>query len=156
MLKAISHVNINCSDLDRSLAFYEMLGFEVALKLREGTNPELDRGFGLANAWGRGAMLALGGNPRATRIQLIEWKRPRGRARPYAKLNHLGICRVVVMTTDLVRMHGELRAKGVKFIDEPRPLQIKSGQAWFSCLYDPDGTVLELIEYSPSSDRAAT
>jgi glyoxylase I family protein len=154
MLTAISHVNINCSNFDRSLAFYEMLGFKVALKLREGTNPELDRGFGLINGWGKGAMLALGDNPRGSRIQLIEWRRPRSRAKPYAKLNHLGICRVVIMTTALRSIHAELVAKGVKFIDEPRLLHTKPGDALFACLYDPDGTILELIEYLPTFGRA--
>ena len=70
MLKAILHVNINCTDFDRSIGFYQMLGFSVALILREGANPELDRGFGLANCWGKGAVLTLRDNPRDSRIQL--------------------------------------------------------------------------------------
>ena len=28
-IQAMAHVNVNCSDFDRSRAFYEMLGFEV-------------------------------------------------------------------------------------------------------------------------------
>ena len=35
----IFHVNINCSDLERSQAFYESIGFHVVSALNSGTNP---------------------------------------------------------------------------------------------------------------------
>jgi extradiol dioxygenase family protein len=89
-----------------------------------------------------------------TRLQLIEWKRPRSRAKPYAKVNHLGICRVVLTTRDIAREYRRLRAKGVKFISEPQILYTSVGEARFACFYDPDGTVLELIEFKRSNSRA--
>jgi catechol 2,3-dioxygenase-like lactoylglutathione lyase family enzyme len=33
VIKPIFHVNINCSNLERSLEFYEMLGFKVEIDL---------------------------------------------------------------------------------------------------------------------------
>ena len=35
MIKSVFHVNINVTDFDRSLSFYEMLGFKVILDLGE-------------------------------------------------------------------------------------------------------------------------
>ena len=34
-IKDIFHVNVNCTDLDRSRAFYEKVGFKVALDLKK-------------------------------------------------------------------------------------------------------------------------
>ncbi len=38
MIKSVFHVNINVKDFDRSLAFYQMLGFKVILDIGEGPN----------------------------------------------------------------------------------------------------------------------
>ena len=40
-IKSIFHVNVNCSDLDRSKAFYERLGFQSTTELpTTGATPE--------------------------------------------------------------------------------------------------------------------
>ena len=44
MIKSVFHVNINVTDFDRSLSFYEMLSFKVILNLGEGSNPGNDVG----------------------------------------------------------------------------------------------------------------
>ena len=151
MISKILQANINCSNLERSLEFCRLLGFRVNLRLREGANPAIDRGFGLENSYGRGALLILGHDLRVTRLQLIEWRRPKSRAKPYAKVNHLGICRIVLTTCNLGREYRRLKAHGVKFIAEPQVLHTGVGAARFACFYDPDGTVLELIEFKRES-----
>jgi hypothetical protein len=39
-----------------------------------------------------------------------------------------------------------LKRKGVRFISEPVVLKTPAGDTPYACFYDPDGTILELIE----------
>ena len=48
-IKSIFHVNVNCSDLERSRAFYERLGFQTVNELPTGGSPKLALGLGLPN-----------------------------------------------------------------------------------------------------------
>lgn len=146
MIEGIFHVNVNVTDFERSLEFYRMLGFRIALDLGETRGGELAEPLRLANARGRAALLILGDDPRATRIDLIEWKEPRTEGVPYPRLNHAGICRIALRTRNLDQAYADLRAKGVGFLSEPRLLPYPGGTAKFVCFTDPDGTVLELIE----------
>ena len=146
MIKGIFHVNINCSNFERSLEFYKMLGFKVAVDIPLGGGPEMDKGLGLEHGLGRAAIMQLGDDPRGTRLDLIEWKSPKSEGKPYAKLNHLGIARVALFTKNLRETYEELKAKGVKFISEPVVLHTPAGDTLYNCFYDPDGTILELIE----------
>jgi catechol 2,3-dioxygenase-like lactoylglutathione lyase family enzyme len=146
MIKGIFHVNINCSNFERSLEFYKMIGFKVAVDIPEGGSAEMDRGLGLKNGVGRAAIMQLGNDPRGTRLDLIEWKSPSSKGKPYPKLNHLGIARVALFTKDLRETYEELKGKGIRFISEPVVLRTPAGDTLYACFYDPDGTILELIE----------
>ena len=82
----IYHVNINCTNLERSLAFYQMLGFREVIDIPEGRLP----GLRMDPAIGRAKRLRLGEDPRSTLIDLIEWQTPRPHGTPYADLGHTG------------------------------------------------------------------
>ena len=86
VIKSVFHVNINVTDFDRSLAFYKLLGFKVVLDLGEGPNHGNDVGLNIANSKARAALLSLSDDPRATRIDLIEWKQPRTAGESYPHL----------------------------------------------------------------------
>ena len=45
-ITGLVHVNINCSDFDRSLAFYERLGFERAVDVAPTNTPEVAAAVG--------------------------------------------------------------------------------------------------------------
>jgi glyoxylase I family protein len=83
VIKSVFHVNINVTDFERSLAFYKLLGFKVVLDLGEGPNHGNDVGLNIANSKARAALLSLSDDPRATRIDLIEWKQPRTAGESY-------------------------------------------------------------------------
>ena len=146
MIEGIFHVNVNVTNFERSLEFYKMLGFKVVLDLKEGGNEQLDKGLKILNGRGRAALLMLGDDQRATRIDLIEWKNPKTEGKPYPHLYHAGICRIALRTKNLQQVYEELKAKGVEFFSEPQVLKTSGGSASFVCFTDPDGTVLELIE----------
>lgn len=50
MIEGIFHININVTDFERSLEFYRMLGFRIALDLGETNGGELAEPLRLADA----------------------------------------------------------------------------------------------------------
>ena len=147
MIKSIFHINVNVKDFDRSLAFYKMVGFKVVLNIGEGANPANDKGLGIPNSVARAALLALGDDPRATRLDLIEWKQPQTEGEPYSHLYHTGAARIALFTKGLDEEYERLKAEGVEFVSEPVVMRFPNGAgSKFFCFKDPDGTFLELIE----------
>jgi glyoxylase I family protein len=124
-----------------------MLGFRVEVDIPEGDKSESVKALGFGQGNFRAAIMQIGDDPRSTRLDLLKWKSPRDEEKPYAQLNHLGAARIALFTKDLDKMTEELKAKGVKFISEAVVLRTSAGSARFNCFYDPDGTVLELIEF---------
>lgn len=139
----IYHVNVNCTNLERSLAFYQMLGFKEAIDIPAGDIP----GLGLRPAVCRAKLLRLGDDPRGTLIDLIEWQTPTPHGTPYADLGHTGIARLCLRVKGITAMVAELKAQGVRFISEPVSPGLVGNRQTFVCFYDPDGTVLELMEF---------
>jgi catechol 2,3-dioxygenase-like lactoylglutathione lyase family enzyme len=44
MIKAIFHLNINCSNFERSVEFYKTLGFRVVMDIPEGGSDQMSKG----------------------------------------------------------------------------------------------------------------
>ena len=148
MIKGIFHVNVNVTDFERSLEFYKRLGFKVVRDLGEGGDKSLERGLGFQRPVGRAALLMIGDDKYATRLDLIEWKNPPTEGKPYPHLYHAGINRIALWTDDLQEIYDTLKATGVKFISEPQRMKNSNGTtSSFVCFYDPDGTVIELIQF---------
>jgi catechol 2,3-dioxygenase-like lactoylglutathione lyase family enzyme len=149
-LQSIFHFTVNATDFERSLAFYQALGFQLLRDNRDVVWPDFVAGnFGMRKAQGRGALLALGPGPEHTRIDLIEWLEPGYDplpARPWSER----VPRIIALRTRNLRAaYAELRARGIEFITEPRSLDPKSGIVAVVCCRDPDGLIVELIEYEP-------
>lgn len=141
----IFHVNVNCSDLDVSRAFYERLGFRSVLELPTGGDEGLAVGLDLPRCNGRATIMMLDPEqPRQTRLDLLEWVEPRDDRPPYEHLGRLGIARIALRTTDLQADVDRLTAAGVDFLSAP---QMMGAHTRFVCLRDPDGSILELIEF---------
>ncbi len=148
-VQSLFHFVLNVSNLERSLEFYQRLGFRVLRDNRDVVWPPMvAENFGMRVAQGRGALLGLGESADHTRLDLIEWLEPRweGLAKPAA--GHDVIPRVVALRTRNVRAaYAELCAEGVEFIGPPRDPDPRVGIESVVCCRDPDGTVVELIEY---------
>ena len=151
MVKGIFHININVTNFERSLEFYKLLGFRVVRDLGEGGNKYFERGLKIPRPIGRAALLMIGEDKHATRIDLIEWKSPPTEGKPYPHLYHAGICRVALWTDNLQEVCDQVKAAkmlGVEFISEPQLMKNPNGtQSSFVCFTDPDGTVIELIQF---------
>ena len=139
----VYHVNVNCTNLERSLAFYQRLGFKEVIDIPSGDIP----GLGLRPAICRAKLLRLGDDPRGTLIDLIEWQTPQPHGAPYPDLAHTGIARLCLRVKGLAEMVTHLQTHGVRFVSAPVAAEIASGKQQFVCFYDPDGAVLELMEF---------
>jgi catechol 2,3-dioxygenase-like lactoylglutathione lyase family enzyme len=142
------HVNVNCRDIEKSLAFYLALGFKSEGEYRNMSHWSVTAGFGVSDPRVNGAMLRLGEDPNAGRIELLEWISPRSESPPSLKLTDPGIPRIALWSTDIEGDVARLRSLGVKFLSDP--IHTETGLA-FVCFYDPDGNVIELLSMrSPS------
>ncbi len=147
MIESIFHVNVNCTNFERSLEFYKMLGFKVIRDLNEVGNETLSRGLRIPDGRGRAVLMILGDNPRSTRLDLIEWKNPKTEGQSYTHLWHAGICRIALRTRTLREDYESLKGKGIEFWTEPLMFKVKDGrEEGFVCCSDPDGVVIELIQ----------
>ena len=141
----IYHLNVNCTNLERSLAFYRLLGFEEAWDIPDCQVP----GLGPVPKRGRAKLLRYGHDPRGALLDLIEWVDPPTAGTPYAHLAHAAIARFCLRVKGIDAMIEMLRAAGVRFVDEPAEPGLIGGHQKFVCVLDPDGTVVELMEFFP-------
>jgi catechol 2,3-dioxygenase-like lactoylglutathione lyase family enzyme len=60
--------------------------------------------------------------------------------------NRLGFSRLALRTKDLIPFYEKLKAAGVEFLSEPIEIDVV-GARRYVLFRDPDGTLLELIEF---------
>jgi glyoxylase I family protein len=144
-IERVFHFNINCTNLQRTVPFYEMLGFKVILDFRGGMkSQEMAEAFGLPVADLKGVHLRIGDKEEATRIDLLEFVAPPPEGQPYPALNNTGVARVCLRTKGIWRVYENLKAKGVKFLSEPK--RLPGTEVTIVCFKDPDGIFVELLE----------
>ncbi len=139
----ILHANINCSDLQQSLDFYEALGFLRGTETYLDVPAEEAVGLGMPPYQILASpMMHLDGYV----IDLIQWIEPYDPSPPYALMNHLGFSRISLKTTNLDEDLTTLQALGVEFFSEPVTIDRPVQGSRLVCFKDPDGTLIELIE----------
>jgi catechol 2,3-dioxygenase-like lactoylglutathione lyase family enzyme len=146
----VVHVNVNCSDLARSRAWYTAnLGFEVTGSTAPGPQPGAPFGFDRDCEWDA-VFLSVPCQQGNFIIDLLEWKQPAPAGPPYPMANHLGIYRMAFMVDDIHACYETLRDNGVSCSGPPVKLDMGPDVAvkglWALFFSDPDGTCLELIE----------
>lgn len=146
-INGLVHVNINCSDFDRSLRFYELLGFQKVIDVPPKNTPEVAAAVGMPPYTVKGALLILQNSKTPLMIDLLEWQEPTDNRPPYPNLYHLGIARIALSTSDLDSDIAFLKSEGVEFLSDPATVKIENQpETRFICFKDPDGTILELVE----------
>jgi len=146
------HINVNVRNLERSIAFYEKLGFELCrdgipyldLTMDSGATSMPDTcalALGLPAATrGRACIMQLGrGYPK---LDLTEFDTPT----PEGPLNSagVGIVRICLASKNLQQDYERLSAEGVAFLSPPQPC--KNKMADIAICTDPDGAHIELIQ----------
>ena len=146
-INGLVHVNINCSNFDRSLRFYELLGFQKVIDVPPKNTPEVAAAVGMPPYTVKGALLILQNSKTPLMIDLLEWQEPTDNRPPYPNLYHLGIARIALSTNDLDSDIAFLKSEGVEFLSDPATVKIENQpETRFICFKDPDGTILELVE----------
>ena len=151
MANRFFHININVTDLDRSIAFYEMFGFKPLVRMS--MDRETKRGtmaaFGepeMADNESEFALIRIGDDPASACIDLVEWKTQPTHGTPYADSNHAGMYRFLVHVEDADAILARLEAAGCPLLGSvlrstPEPGQ---PQVVMFCVRDPDGVVVEI------------
>jgi catechol 2,3-dioxygenase-like lactoylglutathione lyase family enzyme len=144
----LHHVNVNCSDIGRSLDWYERV---IGLEARAPSPKAIFNG----DAYGLSADADLEGRflwppeQDAFAIELIEWKSPKPTGSSAASANQLGLYRMAFMVPDIQWAYDEIKTQGVAcrppvFLDMGPEIPIDG--VWALFFPDPDGTCMELIE----------
>lgn len=127
------HVGLRVADLDRSVAFYISLGYEVLGEVRPAESISL-------------TMLKLAGDEFVS-LELV-YEAGRGRVDP-SGLSHL-----VINVADLDRTVAQLTGRGVE-IEAPTSPD-GSDKLWTAWVTDPDGFRLELVQWPAGHPHGMT
>jgi lactoylglutathione lyase len=133
-MSELIHTCYRVLDLDRSVAFYEKLGFEELRRIPIGDDAT-------------NAFVGLPGDgPR------LELTYNHGRTEPYEIGTGYG--HIAVTTDDLDATLQGLAADGIE--PEKPPYRVREGGSWICFVRDPDGYRIELLERpaSPGSGRS--
>ena len=158
MFKRFFHVNICVSDMERSIRFYERIGFrKVGDFMLGGGDPGIGVALGLEVKQLRGVFMQIGDDPQALVLDLVQFVDPPPQGKPYPTLNNLGICRIAFLVDDIAAVYADLKALDVEFV---APLNMFDGprgsKIGVLCFKDPDGTVLELISSNIEETMVST
>ena len=149
-LESLYHTVVNVRDLDESIAFYRLLGFEVLNDRRKVDWPDFVATiFGMRRAKGRGVLMILPSDPNGPMIDLIDWVEPKA-VFPDPALAADEVPRIIAFRTHNVHAAWrELSAKGVRFCRDVFVPAEDLGMVGSCCCYDPNGNLIELIELRP-------
>lgn len=154
------HINLNVSNLERSIAFYSKLGFEVFIPAIPYLGMTADAGHdplsvGSSTALGvpsgttgRACIMQLGdGFPKLDLTEFSDLQQA-----PPLTNGDLGFVRLCLGTEDLAKDVQRLSARGVEFVSDPQTGH--AGLADVAVCMDPDGALIELIQIYPDRWQA--
>lgn len=151
MIEGIDHINIVVRDLEAMTAFYTgALGLTVTKRVSI-SGPWIERVVGLSDVEADVVYLDA---PAGPRIELIDYRRPKGAAPDALDLPHTrGLRHLAFRVTDIDAAVRQLRAAGANVQGEVQ--QVPDAQVTYAggvrkrLVYftDPEGNLLELCEY---------
>jgi len=156
----VAHCNLNCSSLDRSLAFYRDV---IGLQANTHTAPEPQRagGFPLPPGtttaqWDAWILHEAGAGHTSPALDLLQWLQPLPYGRPSPAANHLGLNRLRYAVPDVGQLHERFVGGGGAAFGVPADtiVDVETGRRvrGFAGL-DPDGVLLEFVERDIAAAR---
>lgn len=162
-IRQFVHANINVRDLEKTIPFYEMLGFEVFADQIFGEGARTWVGLGLPQGRRfRAVFMKIPGDKPVPFLDIIQFLDPPTAAEPYPTLHNVGICRLCFEVEDIDAAAEVLRAKGVEFVGPVTPYEIAHGvapqgvEARFLCFKDPDGNIMEYAQFAGAATDVLT
>jgi len=148
----LAHINVNCTDIRRSIAFYEKFGFQVTHVIAEDTkdlDPKADLmpgAGGYRDSHCRGVIMSLGDHPHCfTKLELLQYTQPATEPEPPRSAFQVGYCRMAIRCKDIQGEVDRLKAEGVEFESDVETSKTV-GALSYAFARDPDGTLVELLE----------
>jgi glyoxylase I family protein len=143
MIKSFHHTALSVSDLDRSIRFYcDLLGMKLDWRIDHRKSEALEKVVGLKNVNVSYAMLSGWGG----RLELFQYHTPVGQPYPPDKpVSDKGITHFAFQVEEIDALYEKLLGRGVRFNTPPQVIR-EGVKATY--LHDPDGIILELIQYS--------
>lgn len=140
------------TDIERSIDFYQRIGFKIWLDRAGPRDPEAGGGLPLNGKPTHSRIVVMAGqNDAVAMIGLLEYAEP-SLAATRVRQGQIGVTDVVlvIQTDDMAEVYAALREAGANVISEPRPYSVesvstkKTGLIMF--VADPDGHVIELTQ----------
>lgn len=150
-LKRLYHINISVTDLDRSVEFYQLLGFEVRSFVTEADHDfSLLQGpaeLGLGYPKFKSAVMFTPDKRSHALLDLVQWTDPPSPTHARSTAMDIGVARVALWLDDVSAAREALVAQGVQFevgVLGPDP---DNGMGCMTLVRDPDGLIIELIDF---------
>jgi catechol 2,3-dioxygenase-like lactoylglutathione lyase family enzyme len=166
------HINVVCTDFGRSYTYYtEKVGLipltrrgagiadpSKPTRLEDGrlpgearTRPEdgitSARALGIeADMGSRGVLLYWPGSPTGPYIDLLQWTEGGEPLRRTPK--DTGLARLAMQVDDIEGEYARMRERGIEFVSEPVTVMLGATMIKVVFFSDPDGTLLELVEFA--------
>ena len=135
------HVAMAVGNIERSKVFYQdLLGFEIDWENENYTNEQFSKVVGLKNASAHVIMLKGHG----TRLELFQYHSPEGERLPLRRQCDFGLIHFALVVDDIQSLYDRLISNGVTFNCPP---QFTRPGACLTYMKDPEGNVIELVEY---------
>jgi catechol 2,3-dioxygenase-like lactoylglutathione lyase family enzyme len=142
VITGVHHFALTVSDLERSLAFYRDLGFDLVSD-REVEGGYVEEITGIEGAHIRLAHLTGYGH----NLELLEYRQPRGAVRA-GHLQDVGSAHICLLTDDIDADVTQLRSRGITFRSSGPVTTTsgpnKGGRGIYAT--DPDGNALEIVQ----------
>jgi catechol 2,3-dioxygenase-like lactoylglutathione lyase family enzyme len=146
MIVGIHHTALSTRDADRLVRFYrELFGFEVEFDFPwDESNQAFEQSHAVGETAGRVVMISNG----ASRLEIFEYRRPAPRPDIAGRANaDLGIAHFGIEVRDIEKEYARLSAAGMKF---QSPLVTQTPTIKMAYGRDPDGNIIELIDFDAS------
>jgi len=154
-VSAIDSIGIPVTDMERAQTFYTtVLGFSKVAE-HEIAGDAYEHLYGVFGMRLRIVRLRLG----AEAIELMQFMTPRGRTLPVdSRSNDRWFQHVAIIVSDMDRAYARLRESGVEFAsNEPQRLpdwNPNAGGIRAFYFHDPDGNILEILQFPPGKGAA--
>jgi len=141
LIKRIRHTGLVVRDLERSLVFYQTLGFRLWKREVE-TGPFIDTVVGMGGVRLEWAKLHA---PDGSMVELLQYhSHPDRRSLKNAPSNRLGCSHIAFTVDDVLAMCTLIDHLGGSTVN--MPVESPSGKQRVAYCHDPDGILMELVE----------
>jgi catechol 2,3-dioxygenase-like lactoylglutathione lyase family enzyme len=143
---AFSHLRINATDLDSSVAWYEQLGFAAQVTERSADADDATVSYA--------SMVTEGDS--SFSLELTQWEDPKGTGLAASPAYHRGLYRIALGVDDVNAAYKQLSATAGEPLAAPEFVELpgtRLGGVTVLFLRDPDGVVVELVGRSRSHMR---